>query len=788
MSWKDKFIINIQKQSNLVCNSQTIYDEETINKEISFEELITNQSLIARYAKNATEQEIAELIEKHGLELTEKSLITLLKTARPLLIVAQHNQQLVKEIFEKNLNLKNRFKGIYEKFAESVLKKEENLSNERINLESLDIEERTYEMCLDAVKQNSDSLYHVPPKFRTPELYLAAVEQNGEALKDVPLGLRTEDLCLAAVQKDGEALSYVPWYSRTPELCLIAVQQNGIALFCVPEELRTEDICWAAIEKDGKALKYVPLELRTEDLCLAAVQQNGRALWAVPKELKTQKLCWEAVQQNGDTLYHVPPKFRTPELCSAAVEQNGKALCSVPMELRTTELYLAAIKNVVPDSCKAFYKYFIAQMKEKISTFHDFENSFFTTKELLSMKNVKKYHWDSFFGKFSSNNAMGLYKLFNKKKGLVDYQVDKIENIDALSSEGIRNMYSTYISPFKQAEFLQSAPRKMHDYTKTVEYLLDEEKTSANRLIEHFERIPAKLEIKEKHPVLKHRVMEINGFKFEILDRADETGLILGNLTGCCQVLGGMNSDAVYDGFLNPKSNFLAVYYKDRLIAQSWLRLGKPRQDPVTKEMKAVLYLDNIESNAPFSVNYGENFNKEKYELLKASFIEFAKFMKNEYKLLNVIVGKGYSDVTFDELLLDTPTVKEDFVGEEDLTSDLENDKNYIIANIRRSEMKIVKANKNKLRVTLSKAEWQQIGKKSGWVKSGQTHDNEDKTKYPKCQYCDGSGMMWTKIRNLSTRNYEEAFCECENCLGTGHITPSLRLRKNHNSDNCPHK
>ena len=36
--------------------------------------------------------------------------------------------------------------------------------------------------------------------------------------------------------------------------------------------------------------------------------------------------------------------------------------------------------------------------------------------------------------------------------------------------------------------------------------------------------------------------------------------------------------------------------------------------------------------------------------------------------------------------------------------------------------MKIVKANKNKLRVTLSKTEWQQIGKKAGWVKKADTN------------------------------------------------------------------
>jgi hypothetical protein len=131
------------------------------------------------------------------------------------------------------------------------------------------------ELCLEAVKQDGDALYHVEEQIT--------------------------ELCLEAVKQDGHALEFVE--EQTTEICLEAVKQNGIALFHVKEQ--TEDICLEAIKQNGIALCYV--KEQTTDICLEAVKQNGCTLYYVKEQ--TEEICLEAVKQNGDALNYVKAKF-----------------------------------------------------------------------------------------------------------------------------------------------------------------------------------------------------------------------------------------------------------------------------------------------------------------------------------------------------------------------------------------------------------------------------------------------------------------------------------------------
>jgi hypothetical protein len=49
---------------------------------------------------------------------------------------------------------------------------------------------------------------------------------------------RTAEVCLEAVRREGLALCHVPEERRTAELCLEAVRRDGRALCYVPEELK----------------------------------------------------------------------------------------------------------------------------------------------------------------------------------------------------------------------------------------------------------------------------------------------------------------------------------------------------------------------------------------------------------------------------------------------------------------------------------------------------------------------------------------------------------------------
>lgn len=92
------------------------------------------------------------------------------------------------------------------------------------------------------------------------------------------------------------------------------------------------------------------------------------------------------------------------------------------------------------------------------------------------------------------------------------------------------------------------------------------------------------------------------------------------------------------------------------------------------------------------------------------------------------------------------------------------------------------------MKIKLSKSQWNDIGKKAGWLKTAQ---NE----YPKkCPKCNGNKFISEKIKNLGTQEYRDNTETCDFCKGKGSITKEDYDRENnrylHNmgvSEDCPH-
>ncbi len=59
--------------------------------------------------------------------------------------------------------------------------------------------------------------------------YLEMLKNGRIYLKQIPEEERTEEICLEAVTEDGLDLEYVPEEMRTEEVCLEAVTENGQA-------------------------------------------------------------------------------------------------------------------------------------------------------------------------------------------------------------------------------------------------------------------------------------------------------------------------------------------------------------------------------------------------------------------------------------------------------------------------------------------------------------------------------------------------------------------------------
>jgi hypothetical protein len=100
-----------------------------------------------------------------------------------------------------------------------------------------------------------------PEKLKTTELCLEAVKQNSYALEHVPDEHKTAEVCFEAVKQDGYALKFVPGEHKTAELCLIAVKGNGMALESVPSKLKTMELYLEAVKENGRALQFVPNKL-----------------------------------------------------------------------------------------------------------------------------------------------------------------------------------------------------------------------------------------------------------------------------------------------------------------------------------------------------------------------------------------------------------------------------------------------------------------------------------------------------------------------------------------------
>lgn len=73
------------------------------------------------------------------------------------------------------------------------------------------------------------------------------------------------------------------------------------------------------------------------------------------------------------------------------------------------------------------------------------------------------------------------------------------------------------------------------------------------------------------------------------------------------------------------------------------------------------------------------------------------------------------------------------------------------------------------MKITLSKSQWQFIGKKAGWIKKAQTTSQNVSKK--ECPHCHGKGSINEKLKNLGTGNSDWHIVGCPSCNGKGYIT-----------------
>lgn len=102
----------------------------------------------------------------------------------------------------------------------------------------------------------------IPERFLTDSLYVFAIDEVRSAihaktiLMNIPMKQRTYAICLAAVRKCGPALKHVPSHLRDDEMLFTALRTNGLALQYIDNP--TVEMCKVAVKSNHQAMKYVP--------------------------------------------------------------------------------------------------------------------------------------------------------------------------------------------------------------------------------------------------------------------------------------------------------------------------------------------------------------------------------------------------------------------------------------------------------------------------------------------------------------------------------------------------
>lgn len=125
---------------------------------------------------------------------------------------------------------------------------------------------------------------------------------------------------------------------------------------------------------------------------------------------------------------------------------------------------------------------------------------------------------------------------------------------------------------------------------------------------------------------------------YELLEKDNPLGAVLGNITNCCQKVGGQGESCVKYGITQPNSKFMIFSVGGKIIGQSWVWYD---------EKEKTICLDNIE--IPKKVISVMRHDKK----LRISFIKclnrvasnFVDEMdKHGLEVKNVTIGRGYND------------------------------------------------------------------------------------------------------------------------------------------------
>ena len=117
------------------------------------------------------------------------------------------------------------------------------------------------DMVLAALKTPNgiNAFSSIPQRLKIEENYIKYFNIQPNLISLIPDDEKTYNICMAAVKLNGDNLQYVPHNIMNDEICTEAIITSENAFKYIPEHLRTENICLAA------TIEYVTKSLAIPD-------------------------------------------------------------------------------------------------------------------------------------------------------------------------------------------------------------------------------------------------------------------------------------------------------------------------------------------------------------------------------------------------------------------------------------------------------------------------------------------------------------------------------------------
>lgn len=195
------------------------------------------------------------------------------------------------------------------------------------------------EICLEAVKKNSDSIVYVPKKIITQTISDFAIK-NGNNLKYIPKKYKNFLLCRKSIENGCDDFRLIPRNfildntidylndNNILETLVIAFIEKFGTLFTVPFDLLNTKICFFALSKNFKNIGLIPENLKNKKFYIKLLKYGSIPLCDIPKNLLDCELCIKYVKNNTSNIIYVPEKFKTKEMCDLVINKTPKYLFS----------------------------------------------------------------------------------------------------------------------------------------------------------------------------------------------------------------------------------------------------------------------------------------------------------------------------------------------------------------------------------------------------------------------------------------------------------------------------